>query len=85
MVAIWSDVLDGGPARPQRRAGPGLSGVPLNGTFFSGRSGLPAQSARVRDRPVTVEAIMTRMAATTIATIQRTQSTPELPLPPKAV
>ena len=35
-------------------------------------------------RPVRVEAIMTRTAATMIATIQRTQSTPALPLPPNA-
>ena len=36
------------------------------------------------ERPVTADAIMTRTAATTIATIQRTQSMPGLPLPPKA-
>ena len=34
--------------------------------------------------PVTVDAMTTRTAATTIATIQRTQSTPALPLPPNA-
>jgi hypothetical protein len=34
--------------------------------------------------PVTVEAITTKTAATTIATIQRTQSTPEVAPPPKA-
>ena len=34
--------------------------------------------------PVTVEAIMTKAAATRIATIQRTQSTPEVAPPPKA-
>ena len=35
-------------------------------------------------RPVTVEAITTRTAETMMATIQRTQSTPFEPLPPKA-
>lgn len=35
-------------------------------------------------RPVTVDAMMTKTAATTIATIQRTQSMPGLPFPPKA-
>ena len=35
-------------------------------------------------RPVTVDAIITRTAATMMATIQRTQSMPALPLPPKA-
>lgn len=40
---------------------------------------------RVRERPVTAEAIMTSTAATTIAMIQRTQSMPGLPFPPNAV
>jgi hypothetical protein len=42
---------------------------------------------RVRelDLAVSAEAIMTSTAATTMAMIQRTQSMPELPLPPKAV
>jgi hypothetical protein len=35
--------------------------------------------------PVSVDAITTRIAATTMATIQRVQSMPGLPLPPKAV
>ena len=39
----------------------------------------------LRLRPVSVDAITTRTAATAMATIQRTQSTPEVPLPPKAV
>ena len=42
-------------------------------------------TTRERDLAVTAEAIMTKTAATTIAMIQRTQSMPGLPLPPKAV
>ena len=36
-------------------------------------------------RPVTVEAMTTSTAATATATIQRTQSIPALPFPPKAL
>ena len=36
-------------------------------------------------RPVTVEAMTTRTAATAMATIHRVQSMPALPLPPNAV
>jgi hypothetical protein len=44
-----------------------------------------AQTRPVRLRPVTVEAMTTRTAATAIAMSQRTQSMPGLPFPPKAV
>ena len=59
------------------------------------RRGCPASPGGVHDslvqlrvdvfRPVTVDATMTRTAAIAIATIQRTQSMPALPSPPKAV
>src|SRR6478609_4640281 len=54
-----------------RRGGSGL------GYYFSGFLDLFL--------PVTVDAMTTRIAATTMATIQRTQSMPALPLPPNAV
>ena len=44
-----------------------------------------SQRTRERDLAVTAAAIMTRTAATAMAMIQRTQSMPGLPLPPKAV
>jgi hypothetical protein len=44
-----------------------------------------AQTRRVRLRPVTVEAMITRTAATAMATSQRIQSTPRVRSPPKAV
>jgi hypothetical protein len=43
-----------------------------------------AQWTFARLRPVRVEAATTRIAAQAMATIQRTQSMPSLPLPPKA-
>jgi hypothetical protein len=43
------------------------------------------QSARVRDRAVTPDAIMTRTTATASAISHRTQSIPGLPFPPNAV
>ncbi len=48
-------------------------------------NGTAQRAARLRDRPVTAEAMTTRTAATTTATIQRVQSMPGLPLPPKTV
>jgi hypothetical protein len=73
------------PARQQN----GLRTVGCGGRLCrllrgSCRAGWAQTVVRVRDRPVTADAIMTRMAATTIATIHRTQSMPGLPLPPNA-
>ena len=55
------------------------------GPVFSLSSRPESQGSRVRDLAVTVEAIMTRTAATAMAMSQRTQSMPGLPSPPNAV
>ena len=81
--------LDDVPRRPvgqetRRKGGDGPAHPPRGSrTHRSGRGG--RQTAAMRLRPVTVEAMTTRTAATAIAMSQRTQSMPRLPSPPNAV
>ena len=67
-----------GASRDSGRAPPGRRGRPLRA------KGVTYARLDVF-LPVTVEAMITKTAATTMATIQRTQSIPSLPFPPKAV
>ena len=79
-----------GAGRSCRAARVGLPGLPAAcGRPGRGRWSLPTdyRFSGFFDvfRPVMVDAATTRTAATSMATIQRTQSTPGLPLPPNAV